>query len=64
MNKREMMLRQINATLKIEKEYVRKFNDLLKSPNITEENRIIIEELKQASLEAIARHKRFRLLYM
>ncbi|MCG8540436.1 MAG: hypothetical protein MJA82_10915 [Clostridia bacterium] len=57
MTREECFRRQIEATLKIEKEYAKEPEELLKVSNIK-------EDLKQVSLDAIARNERLRSLYI
>ncbi len=63
MNSRELMLRQIDATLEQEKNYVEEFDKQLKDPNVLQADRERIIMFRQASLIAIDRCKKARLKY-
>lgn len=63
MNNRKMMLRQIDATLKQEKSYLKEFDKKLNDPSITGAAREKVVLFKEACLDAITRHEEARLQY-
>ncbi len=63
MSNRELMLKQIDITLKQEKIYLEKFDKQLKDPDILDIDKERIIMFRQASLAAINRCKKAKLKY-
>lgn len=64
MNKKDLMLRQIDVDLKQENAYLKDFNEQLKDPNLVEVAKERIIMLRDATMDSIDRHKRIRLRYV
>jgi len=64
MNKKEMMLKQIDSTLKQEEMYLKEFDKQLQESSLTYAARERISLFKEASLAAIDRCKKARLQYV
>ncbi|SKC61918.1 hypothetical protein [Maledivibacter halophilus] len=64
MNNREMMLKQIEATLKQEKDYLKVLDKKLNDPNVTGSAREKVLIFREACINAIDRHEKARLQYV
>ncbi|WP_432408535.1 hypothetical protein [Wukongibacter sp. M2B1] len=61
---KELMLKQIDATLKQEKKYLKDYNEQLRDPSIIGAARERILMFREAVLEAITRHEKYRLNFI
>lgn len=64
MNNRKLMLRQIEATLKKEKAYLKEFDKKLSDPGLNGMDREKTLIFRKACIDAINRHEKFKLQYV
>lgn len=64
MSNREIMLKQIEATLKQEKDYLKEFDKKLNDPSVTGLAREKVLIFREACINAIHRHEKARLQYV